>query len=255
MLNSERQNEILDLIAKNGSVIVTDLVKKFNVSIATIRRDLTELEGKNLLKRVYGGAVPVGENPWTPFGTRTDLHSREKAMIGIKAAELIKDDETVAIDTGTTVQEVVKNIKKKSLTVFTNSLPALNELSDANSSLTIVSLGGTFRKKQMAMLGSIAQKAVQSYYFDKAVIGTAGIDLECGLSGFSQESVDMCSLLISRSKEVILVADSSKFGKRNHIVYATLDQIDIIITDSNLDPKYKTALEEMGKRLIIVQVK
>ncbi len=254
MLNSERQNAILDLLSKNKSVLVTDLVQMFDVSVATIRRDLTELENNNLLKRVYGGAVLAGENPWTPFGTRTDLHAREKAMIGQLAAELLNDDENVVIDTGTTVQEVVKNIKKKSLTVFTNSLPALNELSDANSSLTIVSLGGTFRKKQMAMLGSIAQKAVQSHYFDKAVIGTAGIDLECGLTGFSQESVDMCSLEISRAKEVILVADSSKFGKVNHIAYATLDQIDVIVTDSNLDEHYRSALEDMGKRLIIVQV-
>ena len=254
MLNSERQNAILDLLSQNRSVLVTDLVRMFDVSVATIRRDLTELENNNLLKRVYGGAVLAVENPWTPFGTRTDLYSREKAMIGQRAAELLNDGENVVIDTGTTVQEVVKNIKKKSLTVFTNSLPALNELSDANSSLTIVSLGGTFRKKQMAMLGSIAQKAVQSYYFDKAVIGTAGVDLECGLTGFSQESVDMCSLEISKSKEVILVADSSKFGKVNHIRYATLDQIDVIVTDSNLPEHFRSALEDMGKRLIIVQV-
>ena len=109
-------------------------------------------------------------------------------------------------------------------------------------------------QKQMAMLGSISEKTLQHYFFDKAVIGTAGVDLKCGLSGFSQESTDMCSALIGRSKEVILVADSSKFGKVNHIAFATLDQIDVIVTDSNLDQSFRTALEEKGIRLIIVPV-
>lgn len=254
MLNSERQNIIIDMLRERRTVLVTDLVKQFNVSIATIRRDLTELEDKNLLKRVYGGAIPVGDNPWTPFATRADLHAKEKALIGKKAAELLNDDETVIIDTGTTVQEVVKNIKKKSLKVFTNSLPALNELSDASSSVSVVCLGGYFMQKQMAMLGSIAEKALQSYFFDKAVIGAAGVDLEYGLSGFSQESTDMCSALVKRSKEVIVVADSSKFGKVNHIAFATLDQIDVIVTDSNLDQSFRAALEEKGIRLIIVPV-
>ena len=254
MLNSERQNIILEMLAEKRTVLVTDLVKQFDVSVATIRRDRTERESKNLLRRVYGGAVPAGENPWTPFATRADLHAKEKALIGKKAAELINDDETVIIDTGTTVQEVVKNIKKKPLKVFTNSLPALNELSDASSAMSVVCLGGLFMQKQMAMLGSISEKTLQHYFFDKAVIGTAGVDLKYGLSGFSQESTDMCSALIGRSKEVILVADSSKFGKVNHIAFATLDQIDVIVTDSNLDQSYRTALEEKGIRLIIVPV-
>ena len=254
MLNSERQNIILKMLAEKRTVLVTDLVKQFDVSVATIRRDLTELESKNLLRRVYGGAVPVGENPWTPFDTRADLHAKEKALIGKKAAELINDDETVIIDTGTTVQEVVKNIKKKSLTVFTNSLPALNELSESSNSLSIVCLGGVLMKKQMALLGSISEKALGHYLFDKAIVGTAGLDLEYGLTGFSQESTDMCSSLIRRAKEVILVTDSSKFGKVNHIAFATLDQIDVIVTDSNLDQSFRTAIEEKGIRLIIVPV-
>lgn len=252
MLNRDRQSMIIDFLNQDKSVQIPDLAERFNVSIATIRRDLRELEEQKLIKRIYGGAVLADRPTLQPFFSRANRHKEEKSKLGAVAASLVQEGETVLLDIGTTVFEVAKNLKnKRNLTILTNSLPILSELETCKE-MQIFSMGGQLHLNTHALTGSVAEHTLSNFYADKAFIGVAGISIEHGLTNFDQSCAQLCAATIKRAKQTILVADSSKFDKTNFAVVGSLDAIDTIVTDERIPERYRDYFEKHEIELIVV---
>lgn len=248
-----RRARILELLEEKGQVRIPELSNMFNVSEVTIRNDLEQLEKKNLLIRTRGGALKI-QRVGIDYNLNLKSQKRkaEKEKIGIKAAELITDGETIIIDSGTTTYEVAKNLGKfNDLTVITNALNVAGALIGFPNIKVIVP-GGTLRRNSLSLIGAIAEQSIQNYYCDKVFLGVDGIDAAHGISTPNAEEAHLNKLMIKNSKEVIVVTDSSKFLKRSFVLIAGIEDVDTIVTDNGIpDEEYKK-LVTMGKKVIIV---
>ena len=258
MLQKERKNQILAALSKDGMVKIPDLAKAFGVSVITIRRDLDELVRAGMVQKVYGGAILVEKAAPEPeaqrlFHARLAQNHREKRLIGMAAAKLVKDDETIILNIGTTPLEVAKHLGDyNNLTVLTNSLPILNQL--ANTRLNVYSLGGKLRGNELALHGSLAFKALNDFCVDKAFIGAGGITLKNGITDHNLDSAELCTAIASRSRQTVLVADSSKFGKDASVIVGPLTCVDTIITDSGIPAEFAEGIRQAGIELIIADI-
>ena len=258
MIQKERRNQILTMLHKQGMVKIPELVKAFGVSVITIRRDLDEMVRAGWVQKVYGGAILAPQAAPEPdaqrlFHARLANNHREKMMIGMAAAKLVKDGETIILDIGTTALEVAKNLGAyEDLTVLTNSIPILNQL--ANTKLNVYSLGGRLRGNELALHGSLAFKALNDFCVDKAFIGAGGITLKNGITDHNLDSAELCTAIASRSRQTILVTDSSKFGKDASVIIGPLNSVETIITDSGISPEYADGIRQAGIELIIVNI-
>jgi DeoR/GlpR family transcriptional regulator of sugar metabolism len=169
------------------------------------------------------------------------------------AAKLVKNAETIILDIGTTALEVAKNLETyEDLTILTNSIPILNQLASTN--LNVYSLGGKLRGNELALHGSLAYKALNDFCVDKAFIGAGGVTLENGITDHNLDSAELCSAIAKRSRQTILVTDSSKFGKDASVIIGPLKCVEIIITDSGIPAEYAEGIRQAGIELIIVDI-
>lgn len=243
MLPEERYQKILSILEDEGSVKVSNLMKLFNVSIETIRRDMEYLEEKELLKRVYGGAIPVGSivtnnqnKSYTSFMARASKNLNEKQQIAINAIKLISEDDSIALDSGSTTLELAKLLKDNfnRLTVITNSLMVLNELSGV-SNFTVISTGGIFRGDEYSFVGDLSSSSISRFNIDKAFISVSGVSLENGLTDWRLDELQIQKEMVRKSREVIVLTDSSKFNFSSLLRICGIEDIDAIVTDSNFD--------------------
>jgi DeoR/GlpR family transcriptional regulator of sugar metabolism len=246
---------MLTILRASNNVIVNDLAEQFNVSVATIRRDLTVLEEMGLLKRVYGGAVPVEyqPKPYISFTTRISDFTREKEAIGRETAKLVNPEDTILLDIGTTTLQLAKNLRNmQGLTVLSNSLPIINELID--SLVTVFVLGGRARLNEFSIVGNLGIGTLKSFHINKAIIGCGGFSIEHGITQYSYDVAQLSSHFIDNCDKAILVTDSSKFGKNVSVKIENSNQIDTIVTDSNISEEWAKNLTDKGFKLIIAQV-
>ncbi len=245
MLSHERHQEILKLLETHSSVTVADLVQRFQVSEMTIRRDLDALERQGLLRRVHGGAISVrGRSYEPPFLNRSGVNREAKERIGQAAAALIDDGDSVALDVGTTTLEVARHlVGKRNLTIVTPSFRIASLLVE-HPHIRLILTGGILRPGELSLIGNLAEGAFSNFFVDKLFLGVGGIDLEVGLTEFNLEDAQVKQAMIRSAKEVIVVADASKFGQVAFAAVAPLDRVDRIITDSSLDPALVQALEQ-----------
>ena len=248
----ERQKQILSLLVKQGRLSVAEIVEQFSVSEATARRDLESLASEGKVQRVHGGAIAAEQAPpELPILERESEQADEKIRIGRATAELIADNETVFLGSGTTVLEAAKNLRdRKHLTVITNSLPVLNALAGLKE-ITVISLGGMLRDSELSFIGHITEQALAEVRVDKVVVGTRGISLEHGLTNdYLQETLtDRAILKIGR--EVIIVADHTKVNRVATALLAPLDSMQTFVTDSKADKKFIQALKKQGINVIV----
>jgi DeoR/GlpR family transcriptional regulator of sugar metabolism len=248
----ERQKQILSLLAKQGRLSVTEIVKQFSVSEATARRDLESLASEGKVQRVHGGAIAAEQAPpEMPILERENEQADEKTRIGRVTAELIADNETVFLGSGTTVLEAAKHLRdRKNLTVITNSLPVLNALAGLKE-VTVISLGGMLRDSELSFIGHITEQALTEVRVDKVIVGTRGISLEHGLTNdYLQETLtDRAILKIGR--EVIIVADHTKVNRVATALLAPLDIMQTFVTDSMADKKFIQELKKQGIEVIV----
>jgi DeoR/GlpR family transcriptional regulator of sugar metabolism len=249
----ERQKQILSLLSKQGRLGVSEIVEQFSISEATARRDLESLASEGKVQRVHGGAIAVEQAPpELPILERENEQTDEKIRIGRGAAELVSDNESVFLGSGTTVLELAKNLRdRKNLTVITNSLPVLNALAGLKE-ITVISLGGMLRDSEMSFIGHITELALAEIRVDKVVMGTRGISLEHGLTNdYLQETLtDRAILKVGR--EVIIAADHTKVNRVATVLLAPLNAIQTFVTDSPADKKFVTALKKKGIEVIVV---
>lgn len=248
-----RRKKILNLLAENGQVFVHELSEQFNVSEVTIRNDLDQLEIKNLLIRARGGAMKHEHNVGIDYriSEKNKINLSEKVKIGKKAAKLINENETIIIDSGTTTLEVAKNLNEiKSLNVITNAINIINQLI-SNQEVNIIVPGGSLRKESHSLVGPIAEKNLRNLSVDKAFIGVDGLDPEFGAYTPNIEEASLNQIMISIAKEIIVVADSSKFKKRSLAFICPPNKIDIIVTDSGISKEDLKLFQDSGIKVVI----
>ncbi|HWQ04062.1 MAG TPA: DeoR/GlpR family DNA-binding transcription regulator [Longilinea sp.] len=249
----ERQTQILDLLARQGSLSVSDIVDQFSISEATARRDLETLAGEGKLQRVHGGAVSLRKAPpEPPILQRENWQDDEKKRIGRAAADLIGDGETVFLGSGTTVLEVARNLKKrKDLTVITNSLPVMTTLSSLPE-ITVIALGGLLRKSELSFIGHITEQSILDLRADKVIIGIHAISLEHGLTNDYLPETMTDRAILQMGQKVLIVADHTKFGSVSTVHVAAVEKIHTIITDTHVPMEFVESLRAKNVEVIVV---
>lgn len=249
----ERQAQILDILARQGSLSVADIVEQFSISEATARRDLETLADGGKLQRVHGGAISLrSAPPEPPILQRENRQSSEKQLIGRAAADLIDDGETIFLGSGTTVLEVARNLtKRKGLTVITNSLPVMNALSGLQD-ITVIALGGILRKSELSFIGHITEESIRDLRADKVIIGIHAISLEHGLTNDYLPETMTDRAILQMGQKVFVVADHTKFDTISIVHVASVEKIHTIITDHRVPQDFVAALRE--KNVEVIQV-
>ena len=245
-----RRSAILQILKDDSSVNVSELSKRFGVSEVTIRKDLRILKERKLLVRVHGGAILGASSVNDEVEERHVnfkklVNAREKEAIGRAAAAHIKNGDTILVDSGTTAQEVVKNLHRfDDLTIITNSIGAMMEALKYKR-FRVILLGGSVRESSLSIVGPLAESNLKLFYCDQLFLGVDSFSVESGLSTPSVEEASTNQMMISRAREVIAVFDSSKVNKRALAFIANVESIDTIITDNNLPANVKRQLKGM----------
>lgn len=249
----ERHQYILTRLKKEGKVNVLDLCQHLNVSSVTIRKDLKLLEDKHLLYRTHGGGTLV--NPYTvdrPVNEKEKIMSAEKMSIGAAAAEMVEANDCIIIASGTTVHSLARNIRPKSpLTVITAALNVATELNQYPE-IEVLVLGGTLRKSSSSATGHYAERILEDFSCSKLFLGVDGIDMDFGLTTTHVQEAQLNRKMIAAAQKTIVLADSSKFGRRGFGRICGLDDIDHIITDKGVSEHALEALKAAGIGVTIV---
>ena len=252
MTKEERHSAILDSLLKQGSVLVTDLASSLEVSSVTIRKDLTELEKEGKLYRNHGKAILI--NPFTNNRTVSEkekLNTEEKRLIGIEAAKLITPDDSIVLASGTTIHALARNLHPTSrLTVVTASLQAAEALAPLDN-VELIQLGGIVRHTSLSVVGKYAEMILSGFSFSKLYLGVDGIDPEFGLSTTDMREAEINRTMMKAAQKTIVLADSTKFGKRGFAKICNAEDVDMIITDNRLPQQVRDQIEEMGIDLVI----
>jgi DeoR family transcriptional regulator of aga operon len=250
---TERHQLILNKLQKEGYISVVDLCKELDVSSVTIRKDLKLLEDKNLLFRTHGGATR--NNPYTadrPVNEKEKLQASEKMKIGAVASQSIEPNDSIIIASGTTMLALAKNIQpKENLTVITAALNVATELVK-HPQVEILQLGGIMRKSSSSVTGPYAESILNDFFCSKLFLGVDGIDIEFGLTTTSAMEASLNRKMIAVSQKVIVLSDSTKFGRRGFGRICGLEEINQIITDSGIPDHYVKHLEGIGIEVTIV---
>jgi DeoR/GlpR family transcriptional regulator of sugar metabolism len=247
LLAEQRRRRIRDLIEQRGQITVRDLVEKFSISAVTARADLDALASEGMAVRSHGGAVRrVEASQDYPLRLKTTLHHAEKARIGKAAAELIQNGETVILDSGTTTAEIARHLKMRrlqSVTVITHALNIASELVDS-STLSVIMIGGLLRPVSGSFVGPQAETMLKEFHADRLFLAVDGFDLELGPSTPDLLEAQLNTVMMRVSKEVNVVADFSKLGRRSLSRIGPLSGVHRLITDSRAPAEFIEALHK-----------
>jgi DeoR family transcriptional regulator, aga operon transcriptional repressor len=254
---AERRSKIGQMVLEDGKVQVASLVDQFQVTETSIRRDLTLLEASGRLKRVHGGAIPIpGSSRTDSFAEKKELHIKAKERIGKLAAELIRPKDILLLDSGTTTLQVIRHIpsalrNSNIITLVTNSQPIAQEvLTWPSPNLTI--LGGLYLPDYQATVGPQTLSQLQELTADKVFLGTDGLTLHSGATTANILMAEVDRMMVERSRQVILVTDSSKIGRVGFVPVKPVSAFHMLITDTNAPPDIIQAIRGMGVEVILV---
>jgi DeoR family transcriptional regulator, fructose operon transcriptional repressor len=243
---------IMDYINRtgNGVVSVADLALMLGVSEMTVRRDLDWLEQRTLLTRVHGGAVAAQYDFEKPFGDRIKEYNPQKKSIGWAAAQLVKDGDRIILDAGTTTQQIAQHLSTHSnLTVITNNIPISTDLARFPK-LTTILLGGELKHQELCTVGSMVKQGLSILSVDKVFLSASGFSVRSGVTDADMREVEVKQAMMQAANEVILVADSSKFGKAQLVKICSLQAVKKIVTDDVLPVSAIDELEAEGVKVI-----
>lgn len=247
MLALERRNQILEKLQDEKKVVVSELSTLFGVSEETIRRDLDKLDKEGLATKSYGGAV-LNENTSLdmPFNVRKKRNMEGKQVIAEIVSTLVQDGEHIIVDPSTTAVATVKMLKnRKKLTVITNSIEVLVQLSDVTG-WEIISTGGNMKENYLAFVGPRTIDAMQSYYADKAIVSCKGLDMQKGISDANEMFCQVKEEMLRSASQRILIADHTKFGKVAFSVISDWSSIDMVVTDIRPSDEWLKYFAEKG---------
>jgi DeoR/GlpR family transcriptional regulator of sugar metabolism len=251
----ERRQRICELLLEHGYVDVGELSKQLEADPATIRRDLQKLEAEGAARRVHGGAYSESgrQGVEVDFSLRMNFHAEAKRKIARRAAQLVQNGDTVYLDAGTTALMVAEElVNHHGLVVATNSLAAAEVLRTARG-VTLFVVGGRYLTRTRSLTGPMAEESIRSLQFRKMILASAGIDYKNqALTQSALEEVSIKRAAMSRSEEVILVADRSKFGKPSLISMIPLSEVNVIVTDSAPPEDAVAVLQALNIQLLTV---
>jgi DeoR family transcriptional regulator of aga operon len=255
---TDRQIQILQLLERQQRISVAELCATFDISEATARRDLETLASAGKLQRVHGGAIVSAQAPpEQPILQRQNEQADEKMRIGQAAAALVQAGETVFLGSGTTVLEAARALRgRRNLTVLTNSLPVVNALAGAGAlagadGITLICLGGMLRESEFSFIGHITEQALAEVRADKVFMGTRAISLEYGLTHDYLPETMTDRLILKSGKEIILLADHTKFGRAATVRLAPLESIHMVVTDKQTSHDFLDAVQQHGIRVVL----
>ncbi len=249
---TDRHQLILQKLKEEGHVSVQQLSAQMDVSDVTIRKDLKLLEDKNLLFRTHGGGSI--KNPYAndrPVNEKEQLYKEEKQKIAQAAAKMIGNNDSIIIASGTTVLALARCINSTTnLTIITSALNVALELSHKNN-VEVLQLGGQLRQNSSSVAGPYAEELLKDVTCGILFLGVDGIDPEAGLTTTSLMEARLNQKMIQAAQITVVLADSSKFGKRGLAKIASIDKIQHIITDKGIPENMKKVFEESGVNLTI----
>jgi len=254
---AERRSLIAQAVLENGKVIVAELVAQFQVTETSIRRDLTLLEASGRLKRVHGGAIPIpGSTRTDSFSEKEQMHIKAKERIGRMAAGMIKPNDILLLDSGTTILHIVRQVpsalrSSNLIALVTNSQPIAQEvLTWPSPNLTI--LGGLYLPDYQATVGPQTLAQLQELTADKVFLGTDGLTLGSGATTANILMAEVDRMMVERSRQVILVTDSSKLGRVGFVPVKPISAFHMLITDTHAPPDIIQSIRNAGVEVILV---
>lgn len=251
MLTAEREQRITELLRQSRVMSVQALSDALEVSVATVRRDLQSMDERKLLRRVRGGAalIPLSVRVEPIFADKESQHGEEKQRIARAALSLVEDHDTIYLDGGSTVLGLARLLDaRRGLTIVTNSLMAAASLMETEHRLILV--GGEFRPLSRTLVGPLTAHIVQALSVDKAFMGTIGFTVSDGMTTTDASEAFTKEQILSRTGQVVLLADSSKLGIPSFVRSGSIEDIDILVTDS-IDDQLRAEIENCGIRVVL----
>lgn len=238
------------MLRRHHTVRVEEICERLGISPPTARRDLERLERNGIVRRVHGGAILAEKRLDEPlFDDKTSLSAREKMKIAALAAELVKANDTIYIDGGSTTLELARLLREReNLNIVTNSLRTALELSGSGPSVTLV--GGRLRRRSQTMVGSLSEFILRELHFDHAFMGTIGLTIADGMTTTDPDEAYTKRLAMEQSTESILLADSSKIGKVSFARAGGITEITKLITDKRAEQGFIKAVRKLGIEVI-----
>ena len=250
--SASRTERILRELRQSGSISVEQFCAMLGVSVATVRRDLQELEDKGLLRRTHGGAVTIEPLFYEPFRhdssfqEQIERHAEEKRRIALAAADMVRDGETIALTAGTTTTEVVRSIRnRRGVTVVTSTINVAMELTKRKD-LEVFVTGGFLRGDWFSLVGPAAGHAMSQINVDKVFLGVNGIDVQKGLTSANSGEAAINRVMVDQAKQRIVVADRSKLGAVATYRFCGANEVHVLITDSDASGVQIRAFEDLG---------
>jgi DeoR family glycerol-3-phosphate regulon repressor len=258
--NSRRLTLLAQKLRETGFVSVGRVAREFGVSEMTVRRDLARLEAQDVAVRTHGGAVAGPRTGASAvdvdepsFATRARENAWAKDAIARAAAALPGPHQTVALDVGTTTLGVAHHLNdRRGLKIFTNNLRAALLLSDTPH--TIYVPGGQIRPDEKSICGSMGVAQLRDFWFDHVFLGASGLT-EDACYDYSLEETEVKTVYLERAANVVLLCDSSKFGRRSLVKVCDLERIDVLVTDAAPPPRLCDALERARVRVIVAELR
>ena len=247
LFQSERQREIVAQTMQVGRVEVADLAERFDVTTETIRRDLSDLQGQRVVRRVHGGAIPWEVAGFEPLvSVRTDLHDAEKRRIARRAVHELPSTGAIIIDSGSTLSRFAEAIPADcELRIVTNSLATAQVLANHERTDVIV-IGGKVRKNTLAMVDAAAVAAVEPFVVDTLFISCDGLSPTRGLTTPYREEAALKQAMIRAATRVVALVDHSKVGHDQFVRFAEWSDIDVLVTNTEVEPSVIARIEQLG---------
>lgn len=247
----KRRSSIIEYLRLQRSATLEELCNRFSVSINTIRRDIDELEQDGFLRKVYGGVVLDEKKQVIPLNVRAKAFLEEKARIGQAASRLVKDNDVIIIDSGSTTYHIIKCLKDKNVTVITNSVNVLDEAMPY-SNIKLILAGGTLEREINSFIGKEVVDTLNKFNANISFIAATGISISKGITNSSIFEADIKRAIIDSSAKRVLLVDHTKFDLVSLVSFAGFEDIDIIITDKPVSEHYREYFEKNNIELIVI---
>lgn len=252
-----RAKAIMRVLLQTEEISVEGLAQRIGTSAVNIRRDLTRLERRGLVRRTWGGATLPAARLYKPFQRDHSFQGQQlqfaeqKRRIGLTASELIAEGETVGLTAGTTTTQIARALRHRhSISVVTNALNIAMELSHQTAIKTTLTAGALAGGWKFALVTDPAVSFLKEVYLDKVFLGVSGLDLGCGATTLDRDRADVSRAMIRHASQVIVVADSSKIDRRSSVCVCPFSAVDVLVTDAGISRDSCAAFRSNGVRVV-----